>query len=100
MEAVKTRESLRVEYLNFCWEEHRQHQTASASEEEQDGSHQVIPGEALHCSDWSMDEILFFGALWRAAETRDKVSAGPPLGLVAPCWFHHSEVECLPIPLV
>ena len=96
MEAVKTRESIRVEYLNFCWEEHRQHQTASASEE-QDESHQVIPEDALH---WSMDEILFFGALLREGETRDKVSAGSPLGLVAPCWFHHSGVECLPIPLV
>jgi hypothetical protein len=97
VEAVKTRESIRVEYLNFCWEEHRQHQTASASEEEQDESHQVIPEDALY---WSMDEILFFGALLREGETRDKVSAGSPLGLVAPCWFHHSGVECLPIPLV
>ena len=100
MEAGKTRESLRLEYRNFRWKEHRQHQPVSASEEEQDESHQVIPGEALYCSDWSMDEILFFGALLRAGATRDKVSAGSPLGLVAPCWFHHSAVECLPIPLV
>jgi hypothetical protein len=100
VEAGKTRESLRPEYLKFRLEEHHQRQTASASEE-RDKSYQVIPGEALHCSDWSMDEILFFGALLREGETRDKVSAGSPLGLVAPCWFHHhSGVECLPIPLV